>query len=38
MKVIGHSHYAGKDGNLYQDTSTLTTALQIAGKIVVKVE
>jgi hypothetical protein len=38
MKVIGHSHYSGKDGNLYTDTSTLTTALQIAGKIVVKVE
>jgi hypothetical protein len=38
MKVIGHSHYAGKDGKLYPDTSTLTTALQIAGKIVVKVE
>jgi hypothetical protein len=38
MKVIGHSHYSGKDGNLYTDTSTLTTALQIASKIIVKVE
>jgi hypothetical protein len=38
MKVIGHGHYSGKDGNLYTDTSTLTTALQITGKIVVKVE
>jgi hypothetical protein len=38
MKIIGHSHYSGKDGNLYTDTLTLTTALQIAGKIVVKVE
>jgi len=38
MKVIGHSHYSGKDGNLYTDVTTLTTALQIAGKIIVKVE
>jgi hypothetical protein len=38
MKPIGHSHYSGKDGNLYPDITTLTTALQIAGKIVVKVE
>jgi hypothetical protein len=35
MKVIGHSHYSGKDGNLYTDLGTLTTALQIAESIVV---
>lgn len=36
MSVIGHSHYSGKDGKLYTDMSTLTTALDIAGKITVK--
>ena len=38
MTVIGHGHYSGKDGQLYPDTSSLTTALQIAGKILVKVD
>jgi hypothetical protein len=38
MKVIGHSHYSGKDGNLYTDLSTLTTALQIAESIVVSIK
>jgi hypothetical protein len=38
MKLIGHSHYSGKDGNLYTDVSTLTTALDIARSIVVKIE
>ena len=38
MNPIGHSHYAGKDGKLYTDLTTLTTALQIANNIVVKVK
>jgi len=38
MKPVGHSHYSGKDGNLYPDLSTLTTALQIVDKIVVKLK
>lgn len=38
MNLIGHSHYSGKDGQLYTDVTTLTSALQIAGMIVVKVE
>lgn len=38
MKVIGHGHYSGKDGQLYADVTTLTSALQIAGKILVEVE
>jgi len=38
MNVIGHSHYSGKDGKLYEDISTLTTALEIAEKIVVRIE
>lgn len=36
MKPIGHSHYAGEDGSLNTDLSTMTTALKIAKKIVVK--
>lgn len=37
MKPAGHSHYSGKTGELFSDLSTLTTALQIADSIVVKV-
>lgn len=35
MKAIGHSHYAGRDGSLSPDLSTLTTALSIAKSITV---
>lgn len=38
MKPIGHSHYSGKNGNLYPDLNTLTTALQIADKIMVTID
>jgi len=34
---VGHSHYSGKTGELFPDLSTLTTALQIADSIIVKV-
>ena len=37
MQVIGHSHYSGKDGNLYTDLNTFTTALEIVGKITVTI-
>jgi hypothetical protein len=37
LQAIGHSNYAGKDGNLDPDLSTLTTALEIVGKITVSV-
>ena len=37
LKPIGHSHYAGKDGSLDSDLSTLTTALNIIEKVTVKV-
>ncbi len=37
LNPVGHSHYAGQDGRLYTDLSTLTTALQIVDKIVVTV-
>lgn len=38
MKPIGHSHYSGKDGNLYTDLSTITTALEIVDKITVRIK
>ncbi len=37
MKAVGHSHYSGMTGELFPDLSTLTTALQIADSIIVKV-
>ena len=36
MKPVGHSHYAGADGSLDTNLSTLTTALKIAKKITLK--
>lgn len=36
MKPIGHSHYAGADGSLTRDLSSITTALKIARKITVR--
>lgn len=36
LNPIGHSHYAGKDGRLYTDITTFTTALQIYEKIEVQ--
>ena len=38
MKPFGHSHYSGKTGELFTDLSTLTTALQIADSIIVRVK
>ncbi len=38
MKAIGHGHYAGRDGKLYTDLSTITTAKEIAEEIVVEVK
>ena len=35
LKVKGHSHYSGKDGRLYTDLSTMTTALDITREVVV---
>jgi len=36
MKAIGHSHYSGLNGELFPDLSTITTALQIADSIIVR--
>lgn len=37
MEVIGHSHYAGEDGEIYKDLTTMTTALKIVEEVVVKI-
>lgn len=37
LKAVGHSHYAGANGSLTTDLSTLSTALDIAKKITVTV-
>jgi hypothetical protein len=36
MQVIGHGHYAGENGEIYPDLSTMTTALEIASEIKVQ--
>jgi hypothetical protein len=38
LNPVGHGHYSGKDGLLYTDLSTLTSALRIFDKIVVDVK
>ncbi|MFW5877728.1 MAG: hypothetical protein ACOCUP_01315 [bacterium] len=38
MTLIGHSHYAGEDGKIYEDLSTFTTALNIAREIKVVIK
>jgi hypothetical protein len=38
LQPVGHSHYAGLDGSLNSDLSTMTTALQIAKSVTVSVE
>jgi hypothetical protein len=38
LEAIGHSHYAGKTGELFTDLSTLTTALEIVGNMTVKLD
>ncbi len=37
LNVIGHSHYAGKNGELFTDLSTMTTALEIISSLTVKI-
>lgn len=38
MQLIGHAEPSGKNGNLYSDLNTLTTAKEIAQKIVVRLK
>lgn len=35
LKLIGHSHYSGKDGEIYTSLETITTAKNIAKEILV---
>ena len=37
MRMTGHGHYSGKNGELYTDLTTLTTAKEIAEKISVQI-
>lgn len=37
MKPVGHSHWSGKTGELFPDLSTLTTALEIADSVIVRI-
>lgn len=36
LRPIGHSHWSGQNGNLYEDLKTITTALDIAETITVR--
>ncbi len=38
MKLLGHSHYSGKSGELFTDLSTITSALYIADKVMITVK
>jgi hypothetical protein len=38
MKLIGHGHHSGKNGKLYPDLSNITTAKNIADRIIVSIE
>lgn len=38
FKAIGRSHHSGKDGKLYNDLNTLSTALNIVGRCTVTVK
>ena len=37
MRPVGHSHYDGSDGSLNPDLGTLTTALEIASEVKIKI-
>jgi hypothetical protein len=38
LTPIGHSHFSGRDGKVYTDLSTITTALQIVKEITVVIK
>jgi hypothetical protein len=38
LQPIGHSHWSGANGNLYEDLSTITTALDIVKEIKVRLK
>jgi hypothetical protein len=38
LNPIGHSHYSGNDGELYTDLTTITTAKEIFGKVMLTIK
>lgn len=38
MEAIGHSHWSGKNGKLYEDLTTISTAMDIVKEITIKVQ
>ncbi|MGM0612753.1 MAG: hypothetical protein ACQESM_04495 [Bacteroidota bacterium] len=38
LKPIGHAHYAGKNGKIYENLSTITTAQKIVRRVTVRVK
>ena len=38
LGAIGHSHYAGRTGELFTDLGTLTTALEIVKNLTLKLD
>lgn len=38
MNLVGHGHYSGKNGELYKDLSQITTAKNIAERIILTLE
>lgn len=38
MELIGHGHYSGKDGKLYSDLTNITTAKNIADRIILTID
>lgn len=38
MQLIGQGHHSGKDGEVYEDTSNLTTALDLVERLLVSVK
>ncbi len=37
LKAIGHSHWAGQNGSLYKNLSTITTALDITESLILRI-
>ncbi|MFW6019334.1 MAG: hypothetical protein ACOCPM_02035 [Bacteroidales bacterium] len=38
LEPVGHAHYAGKNGKIYKDLSTITTAQKIVRKVTVTIK
>ncbi|MFO8055630.1 MAG: hypothetical protein R6U19_10785 [Bacteroidales bacterium] len=38
LKPVGHAHYSGKNGEIYEDLSTITTALEITRSVSVTIK